>query len=251
MHSAIYQGWVRHRRRRPSPHQFKYRLFMMYLDLDELPELFRKSWFWSYQKHNLASFHRKDYLGQPQQDLKQAVLDCAELQTGHRPNGPVRLLTHMRYFGFCFNPVSFYYLFNQDEQLETIVAEITNTPWKQRHAYALRLKQPGQKKPCFEFEKGFHVSPFMPMDMNYRWRFTHPQQKLLVHMDLLKQTENIFDATTVMQKLPMTKGNLRRMLFKFPFLCTAILLRIHIQALKLWFKKNPVYDHPEKHPTKL
>ena len=138
MQSCLYNGWVRHRRFAPRAHAFRYRLFMAYLDLTELDHVFRGRWFWSTRRPALAWFRRADYLGNPSVPLDQAVRDAVERDTGMRPRGPIRLLTHLRYFGHGFNPVSFYYCFDPaDTRVETIVAEITNTPWAERHAYVL------------------------------------------------------------------------------------------------------------------
>lgn len=158
MHSCLYDGWVRHRRFAPRAHAFRYRLFMAYLDLTELDRVFRGRWFWSTRRPALAWFRRADYLGDPSVPLDQAVRDCVERNTGVRPRGPIRLLTHLRYFGYVFNPVSFYYCFDTaDTRVETIVAEITNTPWGERHAYVLSAR--GEQPLRFRFGKAFHVSP--------------------------------------------------------------------------------------------
>ena len=135
--SAIYTGWVGHRRFLPVPHGFNYRLFMMYLDLDELPTLFDKRWFWSVRGSNLAWFKREDYYGDPGLSLRTAIADLVHRETGRRPTGPIRLLTHMRYFGHCFNPVSFYFCHELDGRLAAILCEVRNTPWRERHHYVL------------------------------------------------------------------------------------------------------------------
>jgi hypothetical protein len=124
---------------------------MLYLDLDELPRLFEGRWLWSVNRRNIAEFRRSDYLGDPTRPLKDCVLDEVEKATAERPRGAVRLLTHLRYFGHCFNPVSFYYCFDVEgagERLHSIVAEITNTPWKERHRYVLALRDGEQGLPC-------------------------------------------------------------------------------------------------------
>ena len=140
MNSRIYKGWVEHRRMAPREHRFRYRMFMLYLDLAELPQLFDRTPFWSARRPALAWFKRSDYLGPAQVPLDQAVRDLVAQRIGARPTGPIRLLTHLRYFGYSMNPVSFYYCFDPSGQtLETIVAEITNTPWKERHQYVLRV----------------------------------------------------------------------------------------------------------------
>ena len=142
MHSCIYNGWVRHRRYEPTGHEFRYRLFMMYLDLAELPQLFDRYWCWSTRRAALARFQREDYHGDAAKPLDEAVRDSVARVTGRRPSGPIRVLTHLRYFGYIFNPVTFYYCFDESgTQVETILAEITNTPWKERHAYALPCSQ--------------------------------------------------------------------------------------------------------------
>ena len=170
MHSCIYKGWVRHRRLAPTRNRFRYRLFMLYIDLAELPRLFDRVPFWSARRPAPAWFKRGDYLGPADVPLDQAVRDLVERRTGRRPAGPIRLLTHLRYFGYVMNPVSFYYCFDRaGTALETIVAEITNTPWGERHQYVLPAAAAvdGGAAPMlrFDFDKRFHVSPFMPMEM--------------------------------------------------------------------------------------
>jgi DUF1365 family protein len=179
--SAIYVGTVRHRGHLPRPHAFANSVFMMYLDLDELPTLFDSRWLWGYQRRAPAAFHRADYFGDPDLPLAECVRRLVAERTGVRPSGPIRLLTHLRYFGCAFNPVSVYYCFDATGTvLETIVAEITNTPWKERHCYVLG---PGDnlgsaRKPHFRFAKSFHVSPFLDMDFDYDWRFVAPGERL-------------------------------------------------------------------------
>ena len=246
MNSAIYEGWVRHRRFAPASHQFRYRLFMMYLDLDELDEVFALSRWWSAGRRNLAQFRRSDYLAPANQDLRETVRDRIEQATGQRPAGPVRMLTHLRYFGYCFNPVTFYYAFD-DGRLSCILAEITNTPWGERHCYVLRLPADrGGHASCFEFDKRFHVSPFIGMDRRYRWRFTEPDRHLLVHMDVARDSGRELDATMLLQRHPVTASALNRLLLRYPLMTAKVVAGIHWQALRLWLKRIPVHDHPDK-----
>ena len=138
MKSCLYVGHIQHRRHAPVPNVFRYRIFMTLLDLDELPGLFDRFWLWSANRPALAWFRRKDFHGPANSSLADAIRDTVMQHTGIRPAGPIRLLTHLRYFGYSFNPVSFYYVYDEtDTQVQTIVAEITNTPWKQRHCYVL------------------------------------------------------------------------------------------------------------------
>ncbi|MHC4845762.1 MAG: DUF1365 domain-containing protein [Planctomycetota bacterium] len=248
LNSAIYRGRVHHRRHGSVSHRFTYDLFMLYLDLDELDEAFDGRWLWSTERANLCSFRRSDYLGDPDVPLKQAVLDRVEQACGKRPDGAVRLATQVRMFGLVFNPVSFYYCFDRDEQLQAIVAEITNTPWNERHAYVLTrdedLGNDGRHR--WEFEKDFHVSPFMGMDHDYVWRFDDPGEHLVVLMDNLQRGERVFDVALTMNRHPLDGPSLARALAAHPFMTGKIVLGIYWQALRLFIKRASFHTHPAK-----
>ena len=219
--SGIYAGQVRHRRLQPVPHEFTYRMFMMYLDLDELPGLFRGRWLWSARRSALASFRREDHMGPADVPLDQAVRELVQERTGETPRGPIRLLTHLRYFGHVFNPVSFYYCFDKDDVfVETIVAEVNNTPWGERHCYVLPQSEnrgTGEHSRFFP-KKVMHVSPFMEMDVDYDWRFRHPGENLTVHMENARQGRKVFDATLVLQRREISARSLAAVLVSFPLM---------------------------------
>jgi len=245
MKSRIFTGEVRHRRYLPREHEFSYRLFMMYLDLDELPKLFRKYWFWSYNKANLASFDRNQFSGNKSEDLSTTIRNLVKEKTGHSPNGPIRLLTHLKYFGYGFNPVSFYFCFEEDgKTLNCIVAEITNTPWKEQHCYVLPVGLNKEGPFSFEFGKDFHVSPFNSMNQQYDWHFTQPQEHLSIHMNVYEEEKLHFDATLNLQEQHINSSSLSKALMKFPFMTSKVIFSIYYQALKLWLKRNPTYTHP-------
>jgi uncharacterized protein len=251
MRSALYTGRLRHRRFAPRGHQFSYRLFMMYVDLAELDQVFRGRWLWSARRPALAWLRRADYLGDPAQSIDSAVREHVAAHGGARPAGPIRMLTHLRYFGIGFNPVTFYYCFDAaDTRVETVVAEITNTPWNERHAYVLTdpAPQAQQRMLRFRFAKSFHVSPFMPMEMNYDWRFGVPGRDLSVNMQSFQRGERVFDATLDLSRREIGAGSLARALVNFPCMTLAVLARIYTQALRLWIKRVPFHAHPSRTP---
>jgi uncharacterized protein len=242
---------VRHRRHAPHAHAFTYRLFMLYLDLGEIDVAFERRRFWSANRRNLAEFRRSDYLGDPEVPLDTAVRDCVEARSGCRPAGPIRMLTHLRYFGFVFNPVTFYYCFARDgATLEAIVAEITNTPWRERHAYVLRVCDAAYfgANRTWRFAKRFHVSPFMAMEHDYRWRFSVPHEALRVHMEVLSRdgAEREFDATLSLHRRPLDGAGLARVLLRHPAMTLKVIGAIHWQALRTWLAGNPVHTHPNR-----
>ncbi len=244
---AVYEGVVRHRRSVPHPHAFEYRIAQLYLDLDEIDRAFARRWLWSAGRRNVAQFRRSDYLGPADLPLAEAVRRVVQQATGHRPRGPVRLLTHLRYFGYVFNPVSFYYCFDRDGvTLVAIVAEITNTPWNERHAYVLPIEtaQVQGRALQWNFQKAFHVSPFMPMAREYAWRFTTPGDELLVQMDVLHEGRREFDATLALKRRPLNGASLARVLWRYPLMTAQVFGGIHWQALRLWVKRNPIHEHP-------
>lgn len=246
--SAIYEGWIRHRRHAPRPHAFRYRICMLYIDLAEADSLFAQRRLWSVDRPNIAEFRRSDFMGDADIPLDTAVRDKVEAETGHRPTGPIRLLAHLRYFGYSFNPVSVYYCYADDGvTLDTIVAEITNTPWKQRYAYVLPIAsaEPHGRVHGWRFDKRFHVSPFMPMQRQYDWRFSAPDSELRVNMEVFDGELKTFDATLVLQRRECTGVNLARVLARYPLMTLQVVAAIHWQALRLWLSGNPIHDHPD------
>ena len=249
MKSALYEGRVRHRRFTPVAHEFEYRIFYAYLDLDELPESLDRLPGWSARRPAIARFAREDHLGDPSIPLDVSIRDLVKDQCGTRPNGPIRLLTLPRTIGVTFNPVSFFYCFGDDESLTHIVAEVDNTPWGDRHCYAVDVARDdfgAGRAMRFRVPKVFHVSPFHPMDQEYEWRFTKPGSSLVVHMENWEESAVRGDATLTLRRKELGRTNATLALVRHPAMAITVLAGIYAQAARLRLKGAPYHPHPKR-----
>jgi len=244
VHSCIYKGEISHRRFTPKPNRFRYRLHMFYLDLEELPELFDHHLLWSARGTAIAEFRRADHAGDPSRDLATHVRDLVQEHAGVRPVGRIGLLTHLRYFGYCFNPISVYYCHDDKGELCNTVLEVSNTPWKERHCYV--LDSHGDAVRRYEFDKAFHVSPFMDMNMRYRCKLRPPGNELLFALENWRDGRKLFDAHLKLTREPITSASLRRCLIRDPLMTLRVTSLIHWQAIRLWLKGTPFFAHPAK-----
>jgi hypothetical protein len=249
MRSAVYEGRVRHRRFAPRSHEFTYRLCLMYIDLAEVPAVFAAHPLYSARRAAAAWLRREDHFGDPAVPLDEAVRRAVADRTGGRPEGPVAMLAHLRYFGYCMNPVSFFYCFDAaGERVETIVTEIHNTPWGERHLYVLPAAEAegdgGRLR--FRFRKAFHVSPFFGMDYDYDWRFTTPGPALAVHMENRRDGKSEFDATLTLTRREIDRAALTRVLVRYPLMTARVIAAIYWQAFRLWRKGCPFFPHPRR-----
>ena len=246
--SGLYVGAVRHRRFEVREHVLRYRLALLYLDLEELPGLLGGRFVEA--RPGLVRFRRRDYLGDPAIPLATAVRDEVQRQSGRRPDGPIRLLTQLRSYGHCFNPVSFYYCFDRDGQrLEHVLAEVTNTPWGERHSYVIAAADAGSGRPqgtdlTGESRKQLHVSPFMGMDYTYQWHVNAPGRQLRVHIENHRGGRRTFDATLSMRRHELTDAALRKMVRRYPFASLRVLALIYAHAVRLGLKGVPLHSHP-------
>ncbi len=243
MASAIYEGTIRHRRHAVREHEFRHRLALLYLDLRELDGVLDGRLL--ARRPGLVRFCRRDYLGDPGVALADCVRSEVLRQTGSAPTGPVRLLTQPRTFGHCFNPVSFYYCFTPKEQLDAVVAEVTNTPWGERHAYVLRHTGDGRELSA-SLAKALHVSPFMAMEQCYTIRACAPGPTLSVHIESREHGRPVFDATLSLCRAPLTRRGMARVTMRYPAATLRVLMLIYGHALALKLRGVPVHPRPRE-----
>jgi DUF1365 family protein len=244
--SGVYEGWVRHRRFDPVEHEFSYRLFLMYLDLDELPGLLDPYPLWSARRPAPARFLRSDYMGDPERPLAECARDAVEQSTGRRPTGPVRMLANLRYLGHIFNPVSFYYCFDEaGGRVESVVADVNNLPWGERHPYVLDRGEREGRVLRDGFAKQMHVSPLMGMDQSYEFRATEPGDDLQVHIESHGGSGKSFDATLSLERSELNRGNLAKLLARYPAMSLQIIGRIYAQTMRMKLKGARYFPHPE------
>jgi DUF1365 family protein len=257
--SAVYEGWVRHRRFEPVEHAFRYRLFLMYLDLDELPGVLDPYPLWSARRPAPARFRRDDFMGDPGRPLEKCARDAVEAATGARPAGPVRLLAGLRYFGHHFNPVSFYYCFDSAaERVEAVVADVQSIPWGERHPYV--LARGAREGPVLsdELEKTLHVSPLMGMEQTYAFRASEPGARLAVHIESRPgggrdgvldapagDHAKTFDATLSLRRRELSRPLMARLLARYPVMSLQVVAKIYAQSLRLKLKGARYFSHPE------
>ena len=255
----LFKGTVTHTRTSPIAHQFQYSFFQIWLDV-ERPELIDNiSPFWSSKKHNLVRFNRHHYLpnnDNKTQSLHQSICKKIQQQTNKHFQGKAYLLANLSYWGYCYNPVSFYFCYNPNGKLEFILSEIHNTPWGERFTYVHDISSSVNKtssqrenkandKLQFKFDKQFHVSPFMPMDLQYDWQFQTAKNKILISMNLHQKEQSIFNATLNLQGEELSSYQANKLPFNYPFMCFKVLFSIYWNALRLWFKGVTFFDHPK------
>ena len=235
---GLFVGTLRHRRVTPVAHAFAYPLFMALVDIDRLPALMGVSPFTSYNHWNWASFHETDHTGDPRLPLRDRLAADASRHGIALPDGPILLLTHLRYLGYVFNPVSFFYCFDAAGTLQRVLAEVSNTVGG-RHNYWL-TPAPGSRTFRSAAPKSLYVSPFMPADLDYAFAFSPPGPHLVAHMETWRDGAVTFDATLSLERRPWSAAEIRKALLRFPVMTASVIAGIHWEAARLWWKGVPV-----------
>jgi uncharacterized protein len=247
MESALYLGKLRHRRFEPREHAFEYPVYMAFLDIDRLPELMSGSRFSSYNRWNWTGYDERDHFGDPTKPLRKRLEEDASRQGLTLPGGQIFLLTHLRYFGYVFNPVSFFYCYDRAGRLEMMLGEVNNTFGETHNYWLTSTNEEANASPKrYRTVKRMHVSPFQGMELEYDWIFTPPGERLVAHMNTLKNGRANFDATLQLERRPWDAKHLVRALAAYPFITLRVIGGIHWEALRLWAKGVPVHTHPAK-----
>lgn len=245
MESGIYSGTLRHRRFGPVRHEFTYPLFMVFLDIDRLPELMQVSPLAGYNRWNWVSYQERDHFGDPGKTLRERMLRDARQKGFEVPEGRIFVLTHLRYLGYNFNPVSFYYCYDREDRLQMVMAEVNNTFGEtQNYWLTSSVERPAGENKRYRFHKTFHVSPFMELGNEYDWTFTPPGERLITQSGSYENGRQIFDSTLKLERREWSQRELHRALIRFPWMTAKVITAIHWQALKLLVKRVPVVAHP-------
>lgn len=247
--SALYLGTVRHRRHRPVVNAFRYRVYHVLLDVDELARLDAEVGGFTYNRPGITSFHDRDHFGPADLPVRDKLARWLSDQGVELPPGPVRVLTNLRVLGYVFNPVSWWFCHAADGRLACIVAEVSNT-FGDHHAYLLDdLDDRADGTVRARSDKVFHVSPFLPIEgLTYRFTFVGPGDRALVHMDVEDAEGTVLDATQDGRRVPLTTGTLARALVTHPLLTLRTVALIHLQALRLWRRRVRFHRRPVPPP---
>ncbi|MFC3122081.1 DUF1365 domain-containing protein [Agaribacter flavus] len=244
--SSLYKGWVFHQRLQPKLHKFSYRIYLWWIKLEELDALAKelKHFDTNIKKRSWLRFSLSDYMNTDKnqhnastpEELEAHVISRMSALANDSLRGRVFFLGQTRTFGKYFSPVNFWFLQNEKQEFTHMLAEVSNTPWNERHHYLVDLN-----KQC-DTQKAFHVSPFNPMDMTYKWHVQTPGKNMRLHLSCHQQSKQ-FEAAIDMTRETLSNDNLRKTLFSIPSMTIKTIFGIYWQALKLFVKRVPIYTH--------
>ncbi|MGH7899338.1 MAG: DUF1365 domain-containing protein [Candidatus Binatia bacterium] len=248
MNSALYTGYLSHRRTRPVEHEFRYAVSAYYLDLDELGHLARSLRLFGLNRPNLASFYDRDHMDGRPGSTKHKVLSYLASQGIELAGGRVYLLTQLRLLHYVFNPVSFYYCHDAAGILRAVVAEVDNT-FGERHLYLLdeRSRLADASRPesrRYRAAKRMHVSPFVSMDAVYDFRFAPVGERLSVFIGEQEHGREFFEAHLWGHRRTLDARGLAYALVRYPLLNWKVVFAIHWHALRLYWKGVPFHRQP-------
>lgn len=246
MKSCLYECKVMHHRLTPKPHRFTYRIFMFYLDLDEVGEVARCIPFFSRNRFNLFSFHDADHLGEGEGGIMpklRAYLASAGISLPE--GGAAHLLTLPRVLGYVFNPVSFYICTDGGGAPVCAIAEVGNT-FGEKKLYPIPQRS-ADGRFRLTTAKHFYVSPFSAPDMDFDFRIAVPGERIEIHVDTLDGSKKALLSTMAGRRAPLTPGRLAWFAVKYPLMTLRVILLIHWNALLLWLK-GVSFHRKEAHP---
>ena len=233
MTSFIYNGTVIHKRFKPKIHFFKYKVFSFLIDLSELETLDKTIKFFSYNKFNLVSFFDKDHGDRDGSSLTNWVKKNLKQNNINCENITIKLLCYPRIFGYVFNPLSVFYVYNDHNDLISILYEVKNT-FGEQHTYVFKVSNNNMIQ--HNCQKKFHVSPFIEMNCNYFFKILKPADKISVIIDQYQLDEKILYASQDGKRTDFTTSELIKSYLKHPLMTLKIISAIHYEALKLWIK---------------
>jgi DUF1365 family protein len=245
---VVYEGTARHARRIPTRREFAPRLFLAYLDVDALPGTLDGVPGWSARRRAPVRFRAEDFFTGDGRPLGDGVRDLVQQRLGRRPGGPVFLLAQLRTWGYVFNPLSAYYCWNRSgEALDAVVLEVTNTPWGERHWYVFDARDAGTATAT----KAMYVSPFLPMDVDYRVSWTSPGEALALEVRVERHGTTLFAAGLSMRRAPLTRRSALGLLVRYPMLPAQGIVGIYRRALALWIRRVPLHRHVRSVPREV
>ena len=234
MNSSIYNGTVIHKRFKPKKHFFKYSVFSLFIDLSELNQLDNSIKFFSFNKFNLISFFDKDHGDRDGSSLIEWVKKNLKENNISSENIKIKLLCYPRIFGYVFNPLSVFFIYNSKNKLISILYEVKNT-FGEQHTYIFKVEDDLN---LFQHNcsKKFHVSPFIEMNCNYFFRILKPGEKISVIIDQYHSNEKILYASQDGKRADFNSKELLKSYLKHPLMTFKIISAIHYEAFKLWTK---------------